>query len=127
VEEQGDPRGAGERKLPRLIVAHPRKFSEYVLVPGRSGGKDGVFLGLLGYRARSQEDAEELSATYVAQARARLTGGEFVTGKEDEFGVRYVIDIDLRGFTVRSAWLLRPDGTLALVTPFSGFVRKKRG
>lgn len=126
VEDQGDVDGTGPSRFPRLIVAHPRKFSEYVLVPGRSGGKDGVFLGRLGYRARSTQDAEELSATYVAQARARLLRGEYAIGKEDEFGVRYVIDIELKGIAVRSAWLLRPDGTLALVTPFCGFARESR-
>jgi hypothetical protein len=112
--------------LPRLIVASPVKFLNYVLVPGHPSGKDRIFLGRLGYRPRNEEDARTLAATYMEQARRKLEAGDVVIGEADEYGRRVVIAIEIRGALVRSAWLLRPDGTFDLVTPFTGFVRQSR-
>ena len=110
----------------RLIVASPAKFLDYVLVPGHPSGKDGIFLGRFSYRPRNEEDARTLAASYMEQARHSLETGDVEIDEEDEFGRRVVIAIEVRGVLVRSAWLLRPDGTFDLVTPFSGFVRRRR-
>ena len=80
-------------------------------------------MGLLRYRPRSQEDADALLATYVEQARERFFRGDHTIGERDRYGQRYTIEIELRGTLVLSGWILRPDGTLWLATPFVGFSR----
>jgi hypothetical protein len=108
------------------ITADPRKFSEYVLDPENAEGKDGIFIDLFGYRTRSDEDAKALVALYVDQARKSLAGGDYEVGRSDVHGRRYVVPIELQGRRLRSIWILRADGVLALVTPFSGFLVRGR-
>lgn len=126
VGEDGDSNEPSSKPLspPRLVVADPRKFSHYVLEPANADGKDHIFINLLGYRPRNAEDAAALSTIYVAQARDRLAEGAYETGSEDKFGRRVTIAIALKGLVLRTGWLLRPDGTLTLATPFAGFVRR---
>jgi hypothetical protein len=125
-EESIDATDASSPTVPRLVTANPRKFSHYVLVPGHESGKDAIFLGRFGYRPHNQEDARSLAALYVAQAQAKLAAGDYTTREDDEFGRRYVIEIELHDTVIRSAWLLRPNGALDLITPFSGFARRRR-
>lgn len=108
---------------PRFVAGDPRKFSAYVLVPGHPTGKDRIFLDVLRYRPRSQEDADALLATYVQQTEEKMLRGDFVAGEIDRHGQRYTIEIELRGVVVLSGWILRPDGVLWLATPFAGFPR----
>jgi hypothetical protein len=54
------------------IVADPRKFRDYVLVPGHPKGKDRIFLGTLGFRPYSTADAWELARLYEEQAREQI-------------------------------------------------------
>lgn len=54
------------------IIADPRKFREYVLVPGHPSGKDRIFLGTLGFRPISAADAWEPARLYEEQARERI-------------------------------------------------------
>lgn len=105
------------------VEGDPRKFSAYVLVPGHPTGNDRIFLGRLGYRPYSEEDAQRLLATYIEQARERFARREYTLGKRDEHGRRYTIEIELKGTRILSGWILRPDGTLWLATPFAGFAR----
>jgi hypothetical protein len=108
---------------PVRIIADPRKFTEYVLVPDHPKGKDRIFIDRLGYRPRSDEDAQTLVQTYVSQAKERIAAREFRLGETDEFGQRVTIEIELRGTTNLSGWILQPGGTLWLVTPFAGVAR----
>ena len=78
---------------------------------------------MLSYRARNEEDAEALLATYVSQARGKMARRDYALGKRDRHGQRYTIEVELKGRTVLSGWILRSDGTLWLVTPFAGFAR----
>ncbi len=112
-----------ERIIP--LTVDPRKFWAYVLVPGHPSGKDRIFLGLLGYRPWSQEDATTLAKTYHDQAATRFTSGDVTWSRADSHGQRVIIDIELKGHWLRSVWILRPAGELALVTPFSGFVEPR--
>jgi glyoxylase-like metal-dependent hydrolase (beta-lactamase superfamily II) len=57
------------------IVADPRKFRDYVLVPGHFSGKSHVFLQTLGYRPRSNADAWELAREFEEQAQERVATG----------------------------------------------------
>lgn len=124
AKQNGDPRTRRSSPIhPTAVIADPKKFSGYVLDPLRARGKDGVFVGLLGYRAQSDEDAYELAATYILQARDRVSEGAYVFGIRDAYGQRMVIEIVIREVRLRSGWILRTDGTLALATPFTGFPR----
>ena len=124
-----DSAGEGGRQSPLvlpLLTADPRKFSEYVLDPGKAEGKDAIFIGVLGYRPRSDDDAKALAAIYIDQARARLAAGDYQVGRSDVHGQRYVVPIELGGRRLRSIWILRTTGVFALVTPFSGFLDRRR-
>jgi hypothetical protein len=116
-----EPEHAGRPFRPSSVAGDLRKFSEYVLVPDHPLGKDGVFLGLLGFRPRSVEDAEELLETYVRQARDALDGGAYLLGDDLGHGLRCSIIVEVRGVALVSGWILRRDNTLWLTTPFSGF------
>jgi hypothetical protein len=118
---EDDP--ANRPLAPRLITADPRKFSHYVLDPANAKGKDQIFVGTLGFRTRSDEDARELVTTYVEQARASVASGRYALGKRDQHGQRVLVVVQLKDVRLRSVWNLRADGVLSLVTPFSGFAR----
>jgi hypothetical protein len=96
-----------------------------VLVPDHPSGKDRIFLGVLNYRPRSEEDARALVSIYVAQASQKFTRREYTVGKRDRHGQRFTIAVELQGRVVLSGWILRPDGTLWLATPFAGFADEK--
>jgi glyoxylase-like metal-dependent hydrolase (beta-lactamase superfamily II) len=105
------------------IVADPRKFRDYVLVPGHSSGKARIFLQTLGYRPRSNADAWALARLYEEQARAKIVAGDIQFGEQNQHGLRCTIEVVVRGVALRTGWRLRENGTLWLATPFSGFAR----
>ena len=94
-------------------------------MPGERTGNDAVFIDLLGYRPESEDDARSLAAIYEAQARDQFLAGEVKAAFADGYGQRFTIEVEIRGVRLRTGWILRPDGTLWLATPFSGFVRKE--
>ncbi len=103
------------------IIGDYRKFLNYVLVPNHKTGKDKIFIGTLGFRPNSNEDAQELLSTYINQAQAKFSQKDYVIGEEDRYGQRFTIVIEVRGKRLLTGWILDADGTLKLVTPFSGF------
>lgn len=104
------------------VIADPRKFRDYVLVPGFPGGKDRIFLGTLRFRPRSTADAWELARLYEEQARGRIASREVHFARTNSYGVLVTIVIIVRGVGLRTAWLLNGE-VVHLVTPFSGFAR----
>ena len=112
---------------PDAIAGDPRKFTEYALVPTHPLGKGRVFLGLFGFRPRSSEDAAFLLQTYLDQARAAVGRGDYRLGEDLGYGVRCSIIVEVRGVPLVSGWILRPDNTLWLTTPFSGFAKRQGG
>jgi filamentous hemagglutinin len=108
------------------ILVDPRKFREYVLVPGHASGKDRVFLELLGYRPRNVDDAISLARLYEEQARQRIMLEEVQFTGTQPNGRRFMIVVVVRGVALRSGWLLRHDGTFWLTTPFRGFARTRK-
>jgi hypothetical protein len=88
-------------------------------------GKDRVFRSF-GY---GPEHSEELAAEFTRQAMERYAAQDFVPGVADQYGQRIRIRIDLVGrgeaagrtAAILSGWMIRPDGSLTLSTPFTGF------
>ena len=66
-----------------------RKFSEYVLIPNHKSGKDQIFLGILGYRPKSIEDAQEILTLYIEQAQAKFANREYIVGENDQYVVQW--------------------------------------
>jgi hypothetical protein len=131
VRKRASRRGASTPSLPH---GHPpaspatvRKFSDYIFRPGATHGKDRVFRSY-GY---GPEHSEHLATEWTRQATSRHAAGDFVRGTADQYGQRITIPIDLvgrgdaagRSTTVLSGWMIRPDGSLTLNTPFTGFAR----
>ncbi|CUH96603.1 hypothetical protein P22_2693 [Propionispora sp. 2/2-37] len=104
-----------------------RKFTEYIFKDGAAPGKDVVFKNL-GYGVK---DSESLIKIYNEQAAAKFAKGEYTLGKADSFGQRINIEIELPGIGdaagktsyLKSGWMIKPDGSLTLNTPFAGFTK----
>ena len=102
-----------------------RKFTEYIFKDGAAPGKEVVFKNL-GYDAN---DSSILIKIYQGQAALKYAKGEYTLGKADSFGQRINIEIELPGIGaaagatsyLKSGWMIKPDGSLSLNTPFSGF------
>ena len=110
--------------------ADSRKFSDYIFKPEADHGKDTVFKSL-GYSA---EDSTTLASIWEKQATEKFAKGEFSLGKADQYGQRINIEIALpkKGSTteqtsyLKSGWMIQPDGSIKLNTPFSGFTRSEK-
>jgi hypothetical protein len=106
-------------------TAPSEKFSNYIFKDGATHGKDAIFRGL-GYSA---EDSAQLAKLWEEQAAAKYAQGQYTLGKLDQYGQRINITIDVPGVgtaagktsSVTSGWMIRPDGSITLNTPFSGF------
>ncbi|GAA6616587.1 DUF6883 domain-containing protein [Scytonema sp. NUACC26] len=105
------------------VTGDTRKFTDYVLVPNHKTGKDKIFIGTLGFRPNSNEDAQELLSTYISQAQAKFNQKDYIVGEKDRYGQRFTIVVEVRGKRLLTGWILGTDGTLKLATPFSGFAR----
>jgi hypothetical protein len=109
--------GSGDQSFtrqcaPRAIEADVRKFAADILVPGHESGKDRIFLGRFGFRARNAEDARYLTDLYLRQARSAVDSGDYQLGETNGFGVRCTIVVRVRGAAIRSGWFLRSNGVL---------------
>ncbi len=115
----------GLSQLATKATAPVEKFSQYIFKEGATHGKDVVFKGL-GYGA---EDSAQLAKLWEQQAAAKYAKGEYTLGKLDQYGQRINITIDVPGVgaaagkssSMTSGWMVKPDGTITLNTPFSGF------
>jgi hypothetical protein len=124
-------REAGHVQMPTTsTIAQPatvRKFSDYIFKPGATHGKDHVFRSF-GY---GPEHSTQLANEFTRQATARYAARDFVLGHADQYGQRITIPIDLVGqgsaegriARILSGWMIRPDGSLTLNTPFTGFAK----
>uniref|UniRef100_UPI000990D8D1 DUF6883 domain-containing protein n=1 Tax=Leptospira alexanderi TaxID=100053 RepID=UPI000990D8D1 len=108
-------------------VVNPSKFSDYIFKENAVHGKNTVFESL-GY---SKENTTGLVKIFEEQAAAKFKAGEYTLGKLDQYGQRINIEIQLPGIGnsvgktsyIQSGWMLQPDGTITLNTPFSGFTK----
>ena len=109
------------------VNADIRKFTEYIFKDGAAPGKDVVYKNM-GYGIN---DSETLINMYKEQATMKYAKGEYTLGKADSFGQRINIEIELPGIGdaagktsyLKSGWMVKPDGSLSLNTPFSGFTK----
>jgi len=109
------------------VNADVRKFSEYIFKDGAAPGKDVVYKNM-GY---GMNDSQALTNMYKEQAALKYAKGEYTLGKADSFGQRINIEIELPGIGdaagktsyLKSGWMIKPDGSLSLNTPFSGFTK----
>ena len=103
------------------------KFSEYIFKEGADHGKDAVFRGL-GY---GKEHSAQLAKIWEEQGAEKFAKGEYTLGKLDQYGQRINISIEVPGIGdaagktsyMQSGWMIRPDGSITLNTPFSGFTK----
>lgn len=108
-------------------VAPVEKISQYIFKEGATHGKDTVFRNL-GYDA---SHSESLAHLWSKRAADKYAKGDYTLGKLDEFGQRINISIDLPGIGeaaerishLKSGWMILPDGSIKLNTPFSGFTK----
>lgn len=110
------------------VSADMRKFTEYIFKDGAAPGKDVVYKNL-GY---SMENSEALTKNYIEQAMKKYKKGQYqINGDPTQYGQKINIEIELPGIGdaagktsyLKSGWMIRPDGSITLNTPFSGFTK----
>ena len=137
VSTYGDDLAAGipqviETELPSIktldnAVVDIRKFSGYIFRGDGTGGKEAVYNGL-GYNI---QHSEMLSDIYLEQAVEKYANNQYTLGSLIHYGQTINIEIELQGIDsflgktscINSGWLINPDGTIRLTTPFAGFTR----
>ena len=122
-----------DRIMPVAKVVSPAanaplaKFEDYIFKPGATHGKNKIFESL-GY---GREHSQELAKLYEKQASEKFARGEYTLGIKDQYGQRINIEIELPGTGsasgktsyLKSGWMIKPDGSISLNTPFSGFTK----
>jgi hypothetical protein len=97
-------------KLPNAdrVLIEMQKLVDYCLDPDHPRGKHKarVFLSSCGFTAEQAFDLRDALLNAAKNAEAEL-------GEEDDYGQRYVIDLEVIGSTgtaqVRSAWIVRQE------------------
>ncbi|WP_146192773.1 hypothetical protein [Sulfoacidibacillus thermotolerans] len=85
-----------------------------------------MFKGL-GY---DKSSSDQLVKIYQEQASQKFQAGDFSLGKLDGNGQRINIGIEFPGIGeetggvsyLKSGWMIQPDGSITLNTPFAGFM-----
>jgi len=117
-----NPSSTWNPQAPQTIRAI-RTFTDYLFKPGATHGKDAIFRSLgIGPEDRSVVD------DFFRQASQRYSARDFVMGLADQYGQRINVPIDLHGptgqsATIMTAWMVKPDGSLSLSSPYTGRVR----
>lgn len=80
------------------------------------------------------KDSQTLNKMYKEQAALKYAKGEYTLGKADSFGERMNIELNLPGIGdvagklsyLKSGWMIKPDGSLSLITPFFRIYKLRR-
>lgn len=112
------------------VIVDPRKFSEYVFKENADHGK-GIIFNSLGYTKQHSDDLAEI---YRNQGYESFQKKDFTLGKTDHHGQRIVIEIVLPGIGefngktayIKTGWMILSDGSIRLLTPFTGFSKRGR-
>ena len=102
-----------------LVEVDIRKFTEYVLKPSNSKGKDVIFKNL-GY---DKTNAKSLVRLYKRQGVKNLVFKSYKLGKLDIHGQRINMAIRIGNKVLNSAWMQVGKG-IRLVSPFVGFLKE---
>jgi hypothetical protein len=105
------------RELVNEVIIDPRKLTDYALDPENPKGKDKavMFQRHLGYT----KDNYQL---LLNQLYDRSLDAEAIPKNEDQFGVRYQVDLEIQGVEaqqieiVRTGWLIPPNSDQARLT-----------
>lgn len=105
------------RELVDDIVIDPRKLTDYALDPENPKGKDKalMFQRHLGY---TKENYQLL----IDQINQHVLDAEAIPQNEDRYGIRYQIDLEIRGIEaqqieiVRTGWLIPLNSRQARLT-----------
>ena len=100
-----------------LVKVDIRKFTEYVLDPTNSKGKDVIFNNL-GY---DKTNAKSLARLYKKQGLKNFLKKNYTYGKLDIHGQRYNMAIKIGNKVLNSGWIQAGKG-IRLVSPFVGFL-----
>jgi hypothetical protein len=127
-DTQPAPAPAGAQGKPTATVPI-EKFEGYIFKDNADHGKDAVFRGL-GY---GKEQSADLAKLWQEQGAAKYADGKYTLGKKDQYGQRIDIEIEVPGIGdavgktayMKSGWMIQPDNTIKLNTPFAGFTRSK--
>ena len=98
------------------------KFANYIFDPVKNKGKKELFEDW-GYDTM---DSQWLTEEYCRQAQEKYASGDFALNKLSNYGQQINIEITLPmkngtgSVTFVSGWMVCPNGTIQLVTPFAG-------
>ncbi len=103
-----------------------RKFTEYIFSENYDDGKRELFESW-GYKLY---DSEYLRNTYIEQALQNYCNGDYAFVGTNSYSAKIKIYINLlnnKGVNqkISSIWELKSNGTLKLITPYSGHVYKE--
>ena len=123
----GQVSGFNPASVARSASAPIPKFAEYIFDKAKYPGKSAPFEGL-GY---GKDQSSQLAQMWEQQAATKYASGDFNIGYRDIYGQRINIEIVVPGIGeaigktsyMKSGWIILPDGSIKLATPFSGFTR----
>jgi hypothetical protein len=105
------------RELVTEVIINPRKLTNYALDSENPKGKDKavMFARYLGYTKDNYQHLLDQIYDLVLDAEA-------IPQNEDQFGIRYQIDLEIQGMEaqqieiVRTGWLISPNSQQARLT-----------
>jgi hypothetical protein len=105
------------RDVVEHIIIDPRKLTDYALNPDSPLGrhKARVFRAALGFGRENYSDL-------MCQLEKRCPEARAILGREDRFGRRFTVDVEIKGANgqmaiVRTGWIVPPEShTARLVT-----------
>lgn len=114
-------------RVSKNATAATDKFESYIFKDGATHGKDAPFRSL-GY---GKEHSEQLAKLWEKQGAEKFATGDYTLGKLDQYGQRINIQIDVPGIGnaagktshMNSGWMIQPNGSITLNTPFAGFTK----
>ncbi len=107
------------------VAVDSRKFSDYIFNDAYDDGKKAIFESY-GY---GKNNSDELASLYQKQAYEQFNAGKYVSKGNNGYGEVISIEINVPGIgnasgnsgIFKTGWLINPDGTIKLTTPFAGF------
>ncbi len=107
------------------VTVDSRKFSDYIFNDAYDDGKKAIF-NSYGY---GKSNSDELASLYQKQAYEQFNSGNYVSKGNNGYGEVISIEINVPGIGSASGksgkfitgWMVNPDGTIKLTTPFAGF------